>query len=129
MTGGWSSDAGRRRPGGAGGRRAQTGGSPAVGAVRVQGEGVLAEAVQALLDRDVAATPDRGRGRPRRSSSTSTRRPSSVTAALSTLGPDGVVLVAGRVGRVEIDVQTDVHRRGATVAGVPAPQDGGGQDG
>ncbi len=95
--------------------------------MRVQGEGALAEAVQALLT-DVAADPD-GDGGETTVVVDVDPTSASVTAALSALGPDGVVLVAGRVGRVEIDVQTDVHRRGATVAGVPAPQDGAGQDG
>jgi hypothetical protein len=53
----------------------------------------------------------------------------SVAAGLATLGPDGVLLVAGRVGRVVLDVQTDVHKRGATISGVPAPEDGAVQDG
>ena len=53
----------------------------------------------------------------------------SVAAGLASLGPDGVLLVAGRVGRVDLDVQTEVHRRGATIAGVPAPRGGAVQDG
>ena len=52
-----------------------------------------------------------------------------MAAGLASLGPDGVLLVAGRVGRVDLDVQTEVHRRGATIAGVPAPRDGAVQDG
>ena len=125
VTGGWCSDAA------AVARAARTVGRPG-GVVRVQGEGVLAEAVRALVDRSGDEGGDATTGRPSEAATVVVDvdpTSSSVTAALSTLGADGVVLVAGRIGRLELDVQTDVHRRGATVAGVPAPHDGGGQDG
>jgi choline dehydrogenase-like flavoprotein/threonine dehydrogenase-like Zn-dependent dehydrogenase len=47
----------------------------------------------------------------------------SVAAALARLGPTGRLLVGGRVGPVDLDVQTEVHKRGATVVGTPP--DGG----
>ncbi|HKY69010.1 MAG TPA: hypothetical protein VJM49_21660, partial [Acidimicrobiales bacterium] len=53
----------------------------------------------------------------------------SVVAGLADLGPDGVLLVAGRVGPVDLDVQTEVHKRGATIAGVPPGPGDAGQDG
>ncbi|HET9610068.1 MAG TPA: GMC oxidoreductase [Acidimicrobiales bacterium] len=50
-----------------------------------------------------------------------------VAAALARLGPSGTLVVAGRVGPVDLDVQTEVHRRGTTVAGVgPAGRAGPG---
>ncbi len=127
VVGGWSADAAAIARAARAAAVSQTGGSPGAGRVRVQGDGALAEAVQALLT-DVVGDAERDGGEAAVVVDVDPTS-STVTAALSTLGPDGVVLVAGRVGRVEIDVQTDVHRRGATVAGVPAPQDGAGQDG
>jgi choline dehydrogenase-like flavoprotein/threonine dehydrogenase-like Zn-dependent dehydrogenase len=121
VTGGWSSDAAAvvraaRAAGGGGGR------------VRVQGEGRLAEAVRALV---AAPDGDDGLGGDARVSVVVDVDPTSasVAAGLASLGPDGVLLVAGRVGRVDVDVQTEVHRRGATIAGVPAPRGGAVQDG
>ena len=53
----------------------------------------------------------------------------SVAAGLAALGPDGVLLVAGRVGRVDLDVQTELHRRGTTIAGVSTAARAAGDDG
>ena len=128
VVGGWSADAGRRGPGGAGGRRVRDGRLAGGRRGAGPGRGSAGRGGPGAGLTDVAAGPD-GDGGGRRSSSTSTRRPPRSPPALSALGPDGVLLVAGRVGRVELDVQTDVHRRGATVAGVPAPQGGAVQDG
>ena len=83
--------------------------------VAVVGSGTLAELVrQAVAERGVAADGGGGPG------AVVVVDPSSetVAAALAGLGPSGTVVVAGRVGPVELDVQTDVHRRGTTVAGV-----------
>ncbi len=52
----------------------------------------------------------------------------SVAAALADLGPAGVLVVGGRVGPVELDVQTLVHRRGTTIAAIE-PSAPGWQDG
>jgi D-arabinose 1-dehydrogenase-like Zn-dependent alcohol dehydrogenase len=41
----------------------------------------------------------------------------SVAAGLALLGPTGRLVVGGRVGPVELDVQTEIHKRGATVVG------------
>jgi hypothetical protein len=94
------------------------------GAVRVQGDGLLAAEVRARVD-----------GGPGGDESGATAvvdvdpTSASLAAALAGLGPDGVVVVAGRVGRVDLDVQTLVHRSGATVAGVTAPVAGVVEDG
>jgi hypothetical protein len=42
----------------------------------------------------------------------------SVATGLAALGPTGTLVVAGRVEPVDIDVQSDIHKRGATVVGV-----------
>jgi hypothetical protein len=46
----------------------------------------------------------------------------SVVAGLAALGPTGTLLVGGRTGPVELDVQSEIHKRGATVQG-PAAAD------
>jgi 2-desacetyl-2-hydroxyethyl bacteriochlorophyllide A dehydrogenase len=42
----------------------------------------------------------------------------SVSTGLASLGPTGTLLVAGRIGPVELDVQRAIHKRGSTVLGV-----------
>jgi choline dehydrogenase-like flavoprotein/threonine dehydrogenase-like Zn-dependent dehydrogenase len=51
----------------------------------------------------------------------------SIAAGLAQLGPRGLLLVGGRVGPVELDVQTEIHKRGTTVVGT-APGGGRWQD-
>jgi choline dehydrogenase-like flavoprotein/threonine dehydrogenase-like Zn-dependent dehydrogenase len=41
----------------------------------------------------------------------------SVAAGLALLGPTGRLVVGGRVDPIELDVQTEIHKRGATVVG------------
>ena len=122
VTGGWSSDAAAVV------RAARAAAASGGGRVRVQGEGPLAEAVRALV---AGPEGDDGLGGDAGVSVVVDVDPTSasVAAGLAPLGSEGVLLVAGRVGRVDLDVQIDVHRRGATVAGVPAPQGGAVQDG
>lgn len=104
--------------------------------MRVQGDSPLAGAIRALVD------PARGNGAHDGAGRAATGdgddrvgvvvdvdpTSSSVTTGLARLGPDGVLLVAGRVGAVELDVQTEVHRRGATIAGVAPAAGGAGRD-
>jgi choline dehydrogenase-like flavoprotein/threonine dehydrogenase-like Zn-dependent dehydrogenase len=126
VTGGWSSDpAAIVRA-----ARAAVAHSSGGGPVRVQGAGPLAEAVRALVAEPERADGDGAGGDPGVAVVVDVDpTAASVAAGLAALGPDGVLLVAGRVGRVVLDVQTDVHKRGATISGVPAPEDGAVQDG
>ena len=111
------------------------------GAVRVQGDGALAAAVADLVG-DLVGRPDAADGTDRPDgpdADTAVVPPrvvvdvgptgESVAAGLAALGPDGVLLVAGRVGRVELDVQTELHRRGTTIAGVSTAAPAAGDDG
>ena len=129
VVGGWSSDAAAVAAAARAGASAGVGGvgtgAGGDGRVRVQGEGPLADAVRAL----VATGPGSGPDGPVTVVVDVDPTAASVAAGLSVLGPAGVLVVAGRVGPVDLDVQTEVHKRGTTVAGVAGPDGGTVQDG
>jgi choline dehydrogenase-like flavoprotein/threonine dehydrogenase-like Zn-dependent dehydrogenase len=143
VVGGWSSDVGAVAAAARGAARGHG------ASVRVQGDGPLASAVRARLAagaEDPGPGPDTGSGTGTGAEALAGAGPAggapaptvvvdvdptsaSVAAGLAGLGPDGVLVVAGRVGPVDLDVQTEVHKRGATVAGVAGPAPAAVQDG
>jgi threonine dehydrogenase-like Zn-dependent dehydrogenase len=95
---------------------------PAGRPVRVQGDGPLGDEVRkALAERGATLVAD-GADSPQRPEPAVVididPTGESVATGLAALGPTGTLVVAGRVEPVDIDVQSDIHKRGATVVGV-----------
>jgi choline dehydrogenase-like flavoprotein/threonine dehydrogenase-like Zn-dependent dehydrogenase len=94
--------------------------------IRVQGAGALCDQVRKeLAEHGAAFVDDCGEAAPGAPGAQAgvvidlDPTGASVSAGLAALDPRGTLLVAGTVEPVEIDVQSDIHKRGATVVGVP----------